>query len=105
MQALGSRAPPWAGPDRLEDIMSEPGLVDSTGRVRSPAATPGHWAGYAPSQGAALPGRSAERRGERPGGRLPTPRPDRGASLPRRWDGAAPPAVTLRMEKTHALQF
>ena len=34
--------------DRLEDIMSEPGLVDITGRPRSPAATPGHWAGCAP---------------------------------------------------------
>jgi site-specific recombinase XerD len=34
--------------DRLEDIMSEQRLVDSTGRLRSPAATPGHWAGYAP---------------------------------------------------------
>lgn len=28
--------------------MSEPGLVDITGRRRSPAATPGHWAGCAP---------------------------------------------------------
>jgi integrase len=28
--------------------MSEPSLVDITGRVRSPAATPGHWAGCAP---------------------------------------------------------
>jgi hypothetical protein len=28
--------------------MSEPGLVDITGRLRSPAATPGHWAGCAP---------------------------------------------------------
>ena len=37
-----------AGPDQLEDIMSEPGLVDVTGRLRSPAATPGHWTGYAP---------------------------------------------------------
>ena len=34
--------------DRLEDIMSEPGLVDVTGRLRSPAATPGHWAGCVP---------------------------------------------------------
>jgi site-specific recombinase XerC len=34
--------------DRLEDIMSEPGLVDITGRRRSPAATPGHWAGCSP---------------------------------------------------------
>jgi site-specific recombinase XerD len=34
--------------DRLEDMMSEPGLVDITGRLRSPAATPGHWAGCAP---------------------------------------------------------
>jgi integrase len=34
--------------DRLEDIMSEPGLVDITGRLRSPAATPRHWAGCAP---------------------------------------------------------
>jgi integrase len=32
----------------LEDIMSEPGLVDITGRLRSPAATPGHWGGCAP---------------------------------------------------------
>ena len=37
----------WA--DRLEAIMSEPGSMDITGRVRSPAATPGHWAGHAPS--------------------------------------------------------
>jgi hypothetical protein len=28
--------------------MSETGLVDVTGRLRSPAATPGHWAGCAP---------------------------------------------------------
>jgi hypothetical protein len=28
--------------------MSEPGLVDITGRVRSPAATPGHWTGCVP---------------------------------------------------------
>jgi integrase len=28
--------------------MSEPGLVDVTGRLRSPAATPGHWAGCTP---------------------------------------------------------
>jgi len=28
--------------------MSEPRLVDVTGRLRSPAATPGHWAGCAP---------------------------------------------------------
>jgi integrase len=28
--------------------MSEPPLVDITGRMRSPAATPGHWAGCAP---------------------------------------------------------
>ncbi len=28
--------------------MSEPGLMDVTGRLRSPAATPGHWAGCAP---------------------------------------------------------
>ena len=28
--------------------MSEPGLVDITGRLRSPAATPGHWRGCAP---------------------------------------------------------
>jgi hypothetical protein len=27
----------------LEDIMSEQRLVDVTGRLRSPAATPGHW--------------------------------------------------------------
>jgi integrase len=32
----------------LEDIVSELGLVDITGRFRSPAATPGHWAGSAP---------------------------------------------------------
>jgi hypothetical protein len=33
----------------LEDsIMSEQELVDITGRLRSPAATPGHWAGCAP---------------------------------------------------------
>jgi hypothetical protein len=34
--------------DRLEDFMSERRLVDITGRLRSPAATPGHWAGCAP---------------------------------------------------------
>ena len=28
--------------------MSESGLVDIAGRLRSPAATPGHWAGLAP---------------------------------------------------------
>ncbi len=28
--------------------MSEPRLVDVTGRMRSPAATPGHWVGCAP---------------------------------------------------------
>jgi site-specific recombinase XerD len=34
--------------DRLEDVMSQPRLVDATGRLRSPAATPGHFAGCAP---------------------------------------------------------
>jgi integrase len=34
--------------DRLEDIMSESGLLDITGRLRSPAAAPGHWAGGVP---------------------------------------------------------
>jgi site-specific recombinase XerD len=34
--------------DGLEHIMSQPGLVDITGRLRSPAATPGHWTGCAP---------------------------------------------------------
>jgi integrase len=34
--------------DRLEDIMSERELVDITGRLRSPAATPGHGTGCAP---------------------------------------------------------
>jgi integrase len=29
-------------------FLSEPRLVDVTGRMRSPAATPGHWAGCAP---------------------------------------------------------
>ena len=33
----------------MEDIMSEPRLVDVTGRLRSPAATPGHCAGCAPA--------------------------------------------------------
>jgi hypothetical protein len=28
--------------------MSEQRLVDVTGRLRSPAATPGHWTGWAP---------------------------------------------------------
>jgi hypothetical protein len=32
----------------MEDIMSEQRLIDATGRLRSPAATPGHWAGCAP---------------------------------------------------------
>jgi len=32
----------------LEDTISKPRLVDVTGRLRSPAATPGHWAGCAP---------------------------------------------------------
>ena len=34
--------------DRLEETMSEPRLVDVTGRMRSPAATPGHGAGCVP---------------------------------------------------------
>jgi integrase len=34
--------------DRLEHVMSQPGLVDITGRLGSPAATPGHWTGCAP---------------------------------------------------------
>jgi len=33
---------------RMDDIMSEPRLLDITGHVRSPAATPGHWAGCTP---------------------------------------------------------
>ena len=44
----GSRAPPSTEPIDLEDTMSEPGLVDITGRLRSPAATPGHRAGCVP---------------------------------------------------------
>jgi len=36
--------------------MSESRLVDVTGRLRSPAATPGHWAGCAPpNKGARYP--------------------------------------------------
>jgi hypothetical protein len=36
--------------------MSEPRLVDITGRLRSPTATPGHWAGCAPpNKGLRLP--------------------------------------------------
>ncbi len=35
--------------------MFEPGLVDVTGRVRSPAATPGHWAGCATNKGLRYP--------------------------------------------------
>jgi hypothetical protein len=47
--------------------MSETRLVDVTGRVRSPAATPGHVAGCAPSnKGAARPGGPAHRRGDHP---------------------------------------
>jgi hypothetical protein len=34
--------------DPLEDIISESELLDITGRLRSPAATPGHWAGCVP---------------------------------------------------------
>jgi integrase len=49
MGAVVSRA------DRLEDFMSERGLVDITGRLRSPAATPGHWAGCAPNKGLRYP--------------------------------------------------
>ena len=45
-RACGCRA---GRPHRLEDIMSKQGLVDVTGRLRSPAATPGPWAGCAPS--------------------------------------------------------
>ena len=41
----------------MEDIISEPGLVDITGRLRSPAARPGHWAGCAPAnKGLRYPG-------------------------------------------------
>ncbi len=49
MQAPGvvGAAADRADPKR-EDIMSESRLVDVTGRMRSPAATPGHWAGCAP---------------------------------------------------------
>ena len=47
MQAPGSWAPPSAELI-VGDIMSESGLVDVTGRLRSPAATRGHWAGCAP---------------------------------------------------------
>jgi integrase len=40
----------------LEDIMSEQTLVDVTGRLRSPAATPGHRAGCAqPNKGLRFP--------------------------------------------------
>lgn len=34
--------------DRWEDIMPDTGLLDVAGRLRSPAATPGHGAGCAP---------------------------------------------------------
>jgi hypothetical protein len=36
---------------RLWEVMSEHRLVDVTGRLRSPAATPGHGAGRAPNKG------------------------------------------------------
>jgi hypothetical protein len=48
MQAPGSWGAAVGRADRWEDIMSEPGLMDITGRLRSPAATPGHWTGCAP---------------------------------------------------------
>lgn len=48
MQAPGRWAPVKAGPFDWRTIMSEPGLVDITGRLRSPAAMPGHWAGCVP---------------------------------------------------------
>ena len=34
--------------DLVEGFMSESRLVDITGRLRSPASTPGHWSGCAP---------------------------------------------------------
>jgi hypothetical protein len=46
--------------------MSDPGLVDITGRLRSPAAMSGRWAGCAPPNNAALRRRSADRRGDHP---------------------------------------
>ena len=59
--------------------MSEPGLVDVTGRLRSPAATPGHWAGCAPpNKGQRLPGRSADGRGDHPRHARGRTRPVRG---------------------------
>ena len=47
MQAPGFVGAAGDRPNPLEDIMSEPRLVDMTGRRRSPAAIPGHWAGCA----------------------------------------------------------
>lgn len=47
--APGSWAPSRAEPDLWEDIMSELRLTDVIGRLRSPAATPGHFAGCTPA--------------------------------------------------------
>jgi hypothetical protein len=66
MQAPGLMGAAVGRADPLEDIMSEPGLVDITGRLRSPAATPGHWTGCAPpNKGLRYP-QIADGRGDHP---------------------------------------
>ncbi len=66
MQAPGLMGAAVGRADPLEDIMSEPGLVDITGRLRSPAATPGHWTGCPPpNKGLRYP-QIADGRGDHP---------------------------------------
>src|ERR1700760_3654181 len=48
MQAPGFVGAAADRADGLEDITSKPRPVDVAGRMRSPAAIPGHWAGCAP---------------------------------------------------------
>src|SRR6185312_15831972 len=48
MQAPGSDGRRHLPGRSLEDTMSQTRLIDVTGRLRSPAATPGHFAGCAP---------------------------------------------------------
>ena len=67
MQAPGSWAPSWTGPIDWRTSCPSKKLVDIAGRLRSPAATPGHRAGCAPAnKGAALPGQPADGRGVHP---------------------------------------
>ncbi len=86
--------------------MSEPRLPDVTGRMRSPAATPGHWAGRvrAAEQRTAIPGRPTDRRGDHPRDAPGWTRPVRGPDEGVDRDPVARRAADQRSTRPHRVR-